>query len=221
MKTTIKNLLRPYKARLLSITTLLFVFAKICSKIFFKPKFPDTAKVGLNLHLGSGNVYHPNFINIDGFPYPNVHYVRNIYNLKNFEDNTVDSIYASHCLEHFEYSKINSVLSEWFRVLRPGGVLRLSVPDFDKLLYIYNQNGRDPETIIPQLLGGQDHKFNYHYVIFNESNLSQKLLACGFSKTKIWNPGESVNETFSDFSIYKKEINGIFYEVSLNLEAYK
>lgn len=41
---------------------------------------------------------------------------------------------ASHVLEHFYINEWPSVLSEWLRVLRPGGVLRISMPDLDKVV---------------------------------------------------------------------------------------
>ena len=41
---------------------------------------------------------------------------------------------ASHVLEHFFIKEWPLVLSEWLRVLRPGGVLRISMPDLDKVV---------------------------------------------------------------------------------------
>src|SRR5205085_9397769 len=110
---------------------------------FFRPPFPKLEDGVINLHLGCGSVNHPNFINIDGLPAPHVHYIRPIEDLSPFKDNSVDLVYACHCLEHFRYKKVPDVLSEWFRVLKKGGILRLSVPDFDLLLEIYKQQGRD------------------------------------------------------------------------------
>ena len=191
------------------------------SVTFSPPPYPDVSKVGINLHLGSGKVHHPSFINIDGYPYPNIHHVKKIDNLSFFKNESVDLIYASHCLEHFEYLKIEKVLSEWFRVLKKGGILRLSVPDFDKLLQIYNVANQDLDFVTPQLLGGQENIFNYHYVLFNKSNLSRKLKNVGFTDCNEWVPGSNDLKTFQDFSIYEKEFEGLKYTVSLNIEATK
>ena len=46
-----------------------------------------------------------------------------------FEDDSVDGVYASHVLEHFYSHEIDDVLSEWKRVIKPGGKIILAVPD--------------------------------------------------------------------------------------------
>jgi MoaA/NifB/PqqE/SkfB family radical SAM enzyme/ubiquinone/menaquinone biosynthesis C-methylase UbiE len=45
-------------------------------------------------------------------------------------DNSVDTFQAEDVLEHIQYEKLPSVLDEIFRVLKPGGLFRLSVPDY-------------------------------------------------------------------------------------------
>lgn len=179
----------------------------------------DNGKV--YLHLGCGNINKENFINIDGFPYSHVHYVQSLDKLSNFDDDSVDLIYACHCLEHFRYSQTRSVLREWYRVLKNGGVLRLSVPDFDKLVGIYKAHNNNPNVILPQLMGGQNNKYNYHLTSFNIVNLTRYLEDVGFSCIKEWLPGSEELTTFNDFSVYKKEIEGKLYEISLNIEAIK
>ena len=108
-------------------------------------------------------------------------------------------------LEHFKYRNIDRVLSEWARVLKPGGVLRLSVPDFDKLLVIYSDT-RNPDDFIEQLMGGQNNRYNFHYVLFNKTNLVNYLARAGFVDIQEWIPGSNDLTTFGDFSVYQKEI---------------
>ena len=120
----------------------------------FKPEpIIQNINSSIYLHLGCGEYNLPGYINIDALSYPHIHYVRPIDDLSIFETNSVDLIYASHCLEHFSYSQVSQVLSEWYRVLKVGGILRLSVPDFDLLLKIYTENGNDLENIIMPLMG--------------------------------------------------------------------
>ena len=138
-----------------------------------------------------------------------------------FGNETVDLIYASHCLEHFPYKQTKDILQEWHRVLKNGGVLRLSIPDFDKLVNIYQNNGNDPDAIIEQLMGGQNNRFNFHLTAINRINLEKLLKATGFSEIKEWHPGTNKQTTFDDFSTYKKDIDGTLYEISLNIEATK
>lgn len=189
-------------------------------KIIVKPDFPKSNKK--NIHLGCGTVNHPSFINIDGLPLPHIHYVRPIDDLPLFNDETIDLIYASHCLEHFSHRKVDTVLKEWFRVLKAGGVLRISVPDFDLLVDIYQKNNKiiDP-PIQMMFMGGQNHKYNFHMAIFNQKSLTKILQEVGFSEVKRWTPNSSELTTFNDWSNKKIMINNKYYPVSLNIEAIK
>ena len=182
---------------------------------------PAEAHGKLNLHLGCGRVDHKEFINIDGYPFPHVHYVQTIDKLPQFADNTVDLIYASHCLEHFAYNQTKTVLAEWFRVIKKGGTLRISVPDFDKLVDIYLIHKKDPDVMIEQLMGGQNHKYNFHYTVLNDINLTRMLKAVGFETVRDWVPNSGPLTSFPDFSIYRKEIAGQWHDISLNIEAVK
>ena len=190
-------------------------------RFFSQAKIPQAADGKLNLHLGCGKISHPKFINIDVYPYPYVHYVQGIDRLDRFTDSTVDLIYASHCLEHFKYTHTLIVLKEWNRVLKKGGILRLAVPDFDKLIFIYSDNNNDPDAILPQLMGGQENKYNFHLTALSRVNLSKLLSEAGFSHVRDWIPGSNDLSSFDDMSIYQKEINGKSYEVSLHIEAEK
>ena len=198
---------------------------KICwakiGRSFVRPPFPILENSSINLHLGCGSVVHPKFVNVDLVPAPHVHYVRSIDDLSPFEDNTVSLIHASHCLEHFPHGKVKRVLKEWFRVLKKGGVLRLSVPNFDVLLDIYNENARDINIILSILMGAQNYKYNFHKVVFTKSSLSSFLRDVGFKEIREWQPGSSGLANFDDWSARTFTVSGKPYQISLNIEAIK
>jgi len=191
------------------------------SRIFHRLPLPENPDGSVNLHLGCGEINHPKFINIDAVSAPHIHYVRQIDDLSLFKDDTVDFIYASHCLEHFSHKYIHKVLAEWYRSLKKGGVLRLSVPDFDSLLDIYMNSGNDINRIIGFLMGAQNYKYNFHRTIFTKSSLSLLLKNTGFVEVKEWTPFSGDLTTFSDCSRLTVSINGRDCPVSLNLEAVK
>ncbi len=65
--------------------------------------------------------------------------IRKKFPLKN---DSVDFIYCSQVLEHFERYETLRILSESLRVLKPGGIMRISVPDIAKMLDIYQKLSR-------------------------------------------------------------------------------
>ena len=220
---TWKVKLKPYYERMTPLIDRVDIGTKIifgrARRLIHPSRLPE-ADEGVLVNLGCGMSNHPKFINVDGYPHPHVHFVHRIDRLPMFSDGSADLIYASHCLEHFKYRDIDRVLSEWARVLKPGGVLRLSVPDFDKLMVIYSDT-RNPDDFIEQLMGGQNNRYNFHYVLFNKMNLVNYLARAGFVDIKEWIPGSNDLTTFGDFSVYQKEIKGMKYEISLNIEARK
>jgi predicted SAM-dependent methyltransferase len=186
-----------------------------------RPPIPVLHEGEINLHLGCGVVNHPKFINIDLVPNSHVHYLRPIDDLSLFSDASVDLIYASHCLEHFPYTKVLQVLSEWNRVLKKGRILRLSVPDFDNIIETYRLSGNKIESVLSAIVGGQNYKYNYHYVVFNKDYLTDLLLRAGFCQVREWCPGSSDLKSFDDWSNKFFTINDRSIPISLNLEAIK
>jgi predicted SAM-dependent methyltransferase len=85
----------------------------------------------LKLNLGCGIIYKAGYINIDKFDNSVADMVRDVDDLP-FNSNSVDVIESNHLLEHFDYIHTIYALSEWFRVLKPDGVLILETPDLEK-----------------------------------------------------------------------------------------
>ncbi len=196
------------------------VYGKI-KRFIFRPQNCLTNDGRLNLHLGCGYVNHPEFTNIDLLPARHIHYLRSIDNLAPFKDESVDLIYASHCLEHFPFADVPGVIQEWSRVLKRKGVLRISVPDFDKILEVYLASNRDIDKIQGILMGGQSYKLNYHMTVFNKQKLSALLETSGFEDIKEWYPGSSPMTNIKDASRFMVYQSGKNYPISLNLEASK
>lgn len=188
---------------------------------FRKPKYPDNYGESIYLHLGCGNVDHPAFVNIDAVPAPHIHYVMPIDNLSKFTNETVDLIYACHCLEHFSHKELPRIVMEWKRVLKIGGILRVSVPDFDRLLDIYKENSFNIDTIVCPLLGSHANYYDFHKAIFNEKSLVKLFMEAGFSEVRKWVPGSDALTTFDDWSSRQIYVNEKHYPVSLNMEGVK
>lgn len=52
-----------------------------------------------------------------------------MHNLYQISDNSITILYASHILEHNQIHTVEDTLKEWYRVLKPDGILMISVPD--------------------------------------------------------------------------------------------
>ncbi len=137
------------------------------------------------LHIG-GQVRTPGWEVLDANPGPCVDHVGNASDLRRFEDGSFDQIYASHVVEHYDYqNQLLATLKEWYRVLRPAGMLCVSVPDLDVLarLFIDRQllSAQDRFLVMRMIFGGHIDAHDYHLVGLNEEFLTGYLHGAGFT----------------------------------------
>lgn len=176
----------------------------------------------LQVHLGCGSVAAPGFVNIDSRRMPHINFiVHELAEIKFMPAGSIDLLYLSHVLEHLPHGHIDATLRQFHRVLRIGGRCRISVPDFDLLLNVYEMHGRDMDKIIQVLMGGQDYKKNFHFSAFNADSLTRYLKKAGFSTVSNWDPVTSDQHDFEDWASRKLKIGGHAHSISLNLEAVK
>jgi predicted SAM-dependent methyltransferase len=102
-----------------------------------------------------------------------------------FATESFDVVFSSHTLEHFEHKQISSVLDEWVRVLKPGGDMRLIVPDLSvaakQLL-----DGNISQDTWNVLYGEQNERWNFHRTGFTPKILQELLESKGLKIQKIW-----------------------------------
>ncbi len=176
----------------------------------------------IKLHLGCGDKKLNGYINIDIREDVNPDLVDDIGSLKNINKDSVDVIYASHVLEHFGRHEYINVLSRWYDVLKPNGVLRISVPDFESISEYYNQT-KDLPKVIGMLYGGQTYKENYHYHTWDYLTLESDLLKLNFKSVNRYNWRDTDHSDTDDYSQaylphMDKERGKL---MSLNIEAIK
>lgn len=135
----------------------------------------------LRLNLGAREQRIPGYRNLDIETHAGVDYVGDAGDLSRFADGSAEEIYASHILEHFPAARTLPVLREWHRVLRPGGILRVAVPDFSVLVELYHRSGLEP-YILNALYGDQGYPAAFHYTAFDWQRLRGLLLEAGFSE---------------------------------------
>jgi len=156
--------------------------------------------IPFKLNLGSGSSPMEGYQNLD------IKTCHEIYPLRNYTDGAVDEVRASHVLEHFPHGQVADVVKEWARVLRPGGALKIAVPDFDWIVKAYSNGHRGDSRLESYLFGGQADGEDFHKAFFNEEKLKALLEGAGLVDVKRW---ESDAPDCSS------------YHVSLNLQAVK
>ncbi|MBU2473098.1 class I SAM-dependent methyltransferase [Patescibacteria group bacterium] len=84
----------------------------------------DEKKIIINLGSGPRKI-REDIINVDFYPFTNVHIVADIVNLP-FKDNSVDVIINESVLEHIKNPQ--TIVKEMYRILKPGGLIYVTVP---------------------------------------------------------------------------------------------
>lgn len=118
-----------------------------------------------------------------------------------FADGAVHAIYASHVIEHIEWSRVAFALEEACRVLRPGGTLEVWTVDFAvlirawldrKALDAWDARGLNPSVnpalwVQSRLFAADfDGTGGYlHRSCFDAIHLTDRLLRAGFTHTKL------------------------------------
>jgi SAM-dependent methyltransferase len=89
------------------------------------------------------------FINLDYYWRRNLDLCWDITKGQPLEDDSLSGIFVEHTLEHLSYLDGKKVLMCFYRMLRPGGTLRISVPDFEIYLEVYKRRKSGEKAIFP------------------------------------------------------------------------
>lgn len=108
---------------------------------------------------------------------------KNAYPL-DLPDASCDEVRASHILEHFGHRTTKIVLQDWVRVLKPGGLIRLAVPDFARIAQMYLED--KPAPYSGWVCGGQTDQLDCHLAILDWNALSNMMRECGLVGIHKW-----------------------------------
>lgn len=136
--------------------------------------------IGTRTYLGSDWIHvdiDPFYLHaVDGKCY-DVDIVSDARNIP-LPDDYADIVFSSECLEHFPWNEYQDALKEWCRILKPGGTIRVEVPDFlnacKKLLTLDSLEG---DRAMQQIFfAGQTNQYDFHYV-----GLTKRMLIDDFN----------------------------------------
>ena len=156
----------------------------------------------LMVNLGAGDKGKSGWINVDSYPFPGINCVYDCRKQLPFPSGSVKGIFCEHFFEHLDYTEeVPCFLTECHRVLKPGGVIRIIVPDSEQYMRAYCLDGWEELSKIRPLDSdqrdyhyhckinvkmelinlvfrqGSEHKYAYDY-----ANLEYLLFKYGFSK---------------------------------------
>jgi len=187
------------------------------------------------LQLGSGSNHLPGWLNTDSHMVRTNNAYLNITEAFPFPDRTFNYIFCEHTIEHIHFNQAVAMLSECYRVLSPGGKIRLATPNLEVYLRLYQ--GGD-ESILKEstaemfnswILKGFHEAKNYHPIsnepsalfvindlfrnyehkfIYDFRTLAQILSHVGFSDVCECSVGISSDENFNGLETHNDRING-------------
>lgn len=129
----------------------------------------------LKLNLGAGNQPLEGYVNLDGKEGDEIFPLR-------YSD--VDEIRASHVLEHFGQEESVDVIFDWVSCLKPGGVLKIAVPDFDDLVRRMRLGESLPYEAI--IMGGQVDERDYHKSLWTNDKLRTIMAGADLTDIQTW-----------------------------------
>ena len=161
------------------------------------------------LQLGTGDKVHPGWLNTDIVDFKREHEIVYLDARKPFPfpNSSFDFVFSEHMIEHLRYPEGLHCLSECYRVLRPGGRVRLATPSLTRLARLYSDDltdlqrryirwatdsfvehadGYQPGFVLNNFFRSWGHEF-----IYDEQTLRQALEAVGFVGIEEWPIGES------------------------------
>ena len=134
----------------------------------------------LKINLGSGNKLVEGYMNIDFRELPGIDVVSEVDNLP-FLPETLDEIASAHLVEHFrQYELKTRLLPYWYSLLKPGGMLRITCPNWQAMINQLNAGEMSIDQFKLLTFGGQDYEGNDHFAMYTPESLTAILETVGF-----------------------------------------
>ncbi|MGP0098980.1 MAG: class I SAM-dependent methyltransferase [Terriglobales bacterium] len=194
----------------------------------------------LKLNIGCGTAGLEGWVNIDNSPsilLSRLPLGRRIFKLPDwpsgvrrvdvrkripFPDSSVSCIYSSHTFEHFTYEESLAVSRECFRVLKPGGILRIVVPDLEILVRDYLSDTANPmasHRFISRLLLTANfrdivHAGAHHKQMFDSRSLLHMLREAGFAAPEFSAFGSSRIAEIDEIELESRRSESLYVEAT-------
>ena len=178
----------------------------------------------MRFNIGCGwRDFGKDWIHIDGGDYD--HLDSDDIFIKEYESNSADLIYSSHFIEYLDREEVIPLLERWKEVLKPNGVLRLAVPNFEVYANLYSSGEYPLDNFLGVLYGKMPmgDETIYHKTVYDFHSLKSLLKNIGMKEIKKYNWEET---SHSEFDVHSQAYlphmdkeNGT--SMSLNVECKK
>ena len=169
----------------------------------------------VKLHLG-GKERREGWTIVNIQPGPDVDVVADIADLSRFADDSVDEVYASHVFEHLSMGRVGPALLGVHRILKPGGIFRIAVPDLELLASMILDEHISTYgvwEVSRRIFGGDRDEHDRHCCGFTPDTMTAALEQCGFTNIR----------RVDSFGLFldASEVKFLGHRISLNMEATK
>jgi hypothetical protein len=143
-------------------------------------------------------------------------------------DRSVRVIYTSHMLEHLDREDALAFLREAIRVLSPGGIIRISVPDLLKITNEYVSSGDADQfmqrlSIISPKPKTWRHAINHllvgarrHQCMYDAVSLCRLLTSAGFKNPTVLPPGRTTIPDPGELNLYERSDESLYVEAHVS-----
>lgn len=187
--------------------------------------------------FGSGGHRLPGWFNTDYEPWVSEVYHLDMREALPFPDNSLDVAASEHVFEHFSYQEGAKILSELFRCLKPGGLVRMSMPDLDQYIALWDKPISQAKTAYMQAYVAIEHAGDPvtpcmtlnlamrsfgHKFLYDRPTLSSLLAQTGFTDIRFATPSDRSGLRLADFEVRVARGNPVLdhYE-TMTVEAQK
>lgn len=141
----------------------------------------------MKLNLGCGTTKIEGYVNIDCNPAVKPDKVVNFISGKlPYRTNSVEEVLLFHTIEHIQKVYHRVVVSEIYRVLKPGGTFICSYPEFRTIAKYWLENFKGKRDWWEKtIFGRQLHPSDFHVCAMEFKSFSNLLKNCGFKDIKV------------------------------------
>ena len=160
--------------------------------------YPDGIQ---KLEIGSGMNPEPGYIHLDiQDDLPDLEILSDVRKMPLPDNFVSEEIRAVHIMEHFNhpehsgkdlrnrYGTTIEVVKECYRVLNPGGKLRIVTPDFRKIAVSEAKRRVPRKWLQAWTVGGHLNEYDVHHWLWTHEDAEKWFSEAGFHTLNDWNP---------------------------------